>query len=304
MAKWTEKTIKEEVAKYTTLKAFRKGSKSAFNAASTLGIYHDVTAILGRSHKDDYTYEGLSATAAKYTCSTDFIRNDNAAYTKARRLGILPEICAHMPRKTSTRKWNEEAIRAAASKYETVAEFRAKSPSAYRGSKRLGIVDDVCKDLVPTKLPWTHSELCAEAAKYDTRGAFQYYSHGAYLAAAKRGILTEITTHMPFLSSSTDLSKKYYMYYVQIITLDNSLPKIYKIGITKHSDILRRFKREAAASRTIVNVIAKWEFADGYGALNAEQNVIKTYSNYKYEGESPLNDTLTSEMFNFNILSL
>jgi len=255
--------------------------------------------------KKKWTYDSLLTEAKKYSFKKEFQDGSTGAYIKARRLGILDDICIHMPsRKDRKRKWSIETVTIEALKYTSRSEFQKENGSAYRAARQLEILEDVCSHMIEVRHQWGDNELYLEALKYTVRGDFQYYSKGAYMAAFKRGLLKKICMHMKYQSSATKLTDPMYLYFIKITTLNGALPDVYKVGITKYSDIMRRFKREYSVFETKIDIIKTWYFDTGYKAAEAERNVMEIYKEFKYKGISPLRDTKTSEMFTENILAL
>lgn len=94
-------------------------------------------------------------------------------------------------------KLTKESIQQIALKHSTRISFKHKNPSAYQKATQLGILQEVCQHMTPSRVaPRTVEDIQKEALKYNTRSEFQKKSKGAYLAAFKRGILDSICSHM------------------------------------------------------------------------------------------------------------
>ena len=93
--KWTDEAIAAEAAKYTTRRAFEKGSQAAYQAARRRGILDQVCAGM-TAQRVSWTEELLFAEAAKYTTRKAFEKGSRAAYSAAQKRGILDQVCADM----------------------------------------------------------------------------------------------------------------------------------------------------------------------------------------------------------------
>jgi len=94
----------------------------------------------------------------------------------------------------STPIWTPETVRAEASKYETLADFRKHSPKAFGAAQRNGWVPEL--GLKNTDVRWDYESVAALAKKYKTRKEFGDNHHGAYQFATRNKILDDITKHM------------------------------------------------------------------------------------------------------------
>lgn len=298
---WSEETLRLEALKYTSKSEFNSKRGSAVKAAKKLGIYESICEHMSDKY-NTWSNEDLTNEALKYNTRVEFQNNSNSAYITARTRGILDEICAHMEFKRED--WTYEKVAEIAKQYTRRVDFQRNSPNAYAIANRKGWLDDLCEHITPVFHSWTNQELREEALKYEYRIDFQCESKGAYLAARKRGLLEEVCSHMEYKDGSTQLANEMYMYYIRIDTLDGSLPPIWKIGITRYKDPMRRFKREISVVKTKITVLKTWYFTKGYDAAKAERNVMKEYKEFAYMGDSPLRETKTTEMFNEDILKL
>lgn len=86
------------------------------------------------------------------------------------------------------------------------------------------------------------------------------------------------------------------MYYIKVV-LEGV--KLYKIGIT-NSSVETRFKKYEISKIYIIKI---WEFPLGADALAKEQEILETYQEFKYLGESVLSSGNT-ELFTKDILQL
>lgn len=298
---WNEETLKIEALKYSSKSEFTSKRGSAVKVAKKLGIYEEICAHMNTNYRT-WKDEDLINEALKYSTRSEFQTNSNSAYVIARTKNMLDRICSHM--QAQHEDWSYEKIEEIVKKYTRRVDFQRLDTNAYAAAQRNGWLDELCKNMVPVFDSWTNQELKQEALKYAHRSDFQYESRGAYLAAHKRGLLEEICSHMEYKDGSTQLDNEMYMYYIRIDTLDSSLPPIWKIGITRYKDPLRRFKREISVTSTKITVLKTWYFKVGYDAAKAERNVMENYKEFAYKGDSPLRETKTTEMFNKDVLGL
>lgn len=298
---WNEETLKIEALKYSSKGEFTSKRNSAVKVAKELGIYDSICEHMNTNYRL-WSNEDLVNEALKYNTRSEFQRNSNSAYITARVKGVLEDICVHM--KVQHECWTYEKVLSIAKQYTRRVDFQRNDTNAYATAKRNNWVDKVCEHMAPVFNSWTNQELREEALKYEYRVDFQCESKGAYLAAYKRGLLEEVCSHMEYKDGSTQLANEMYMYYIRIDTLDSSLPPIWKIGITRYKDPMRRFKREISAVKTKITVLKTWYFIKGYDAAKAERNVMEEYKEFAYMGDSPLRETKTTEIFNEDILRL
>lgn len=299
--KLTEKEVIEEAKKYSSQSEFNSKSPAASKTAKKLGIYDQVCKHMENSYTS-WTYDSLKNEASKYSSKSEFQKYSNSAYVVAINRGILNNICKHMTKKHTS--WTKAAIKNIAKKYDRRVDFQTNDTNAYAAAQRKGWLDQVCEHMIETFHNWTNEELKQEALKYLYRSDFQHGSKAAYLAARKKGILDEICEHMSYKDGATRLENEMYMYYVRIDTLDSSLPPIWKIGITRYADVMRRFSREINQTKTKVVVLKTWYYKEGRNAAIAEREIMKTYEQFNYKGDSPLRETKTTEMFIKDILEL
>ena len=153
----------------------------------------------------------------------------------------------------------------------------------------------------PKCLPYTFEELRQEALKYTTKQSFKLNSYSAYQAAYRHERFKDICSHMMPGKIATNYDIPMWIYVVKITTLNESIPVVYKIGITKRSYILDRFWIDYVKSKTSIEVLFKHKYKTGKEAFDMEQSIIKEFSNYSYTGVSPLIRTKTTEMFTKDI---
>ncbi len=298
---WSKDRIFEEALKYPSKSEFTAKSGKAVKEAKKLGIYQDACIHMSTNYKT-WTADELYEEATKYTTKVEFQKKSSSAYAIATTRGLIDKICKHMT--NIHESWNYEKVLNIAKKYTRRVDFQRNDTNAYAVAVRNRWVDEVCEHMPLIFNSWTNQELRQEALKYEYRSDFQYENKSAYLAAQKRDLLEEICSHMEYKDGSTQLAKEMYMYYIKIDTLDSSLPSIWKIGITRYKDPIRRFKREISTVKTKITVLKTWYFSKGYDAAKAERNVMEVYKEFAYMGDSPLRETKTTEMFYKDILEL
>lgn len=145
-----------------------------------------------------YTDEELAAIAKKYNRRQDFLKKDRNAAKAARCRGrdFYNSICSHMTGgKRVYGTYTIAELRKRAKKFKTRSEFVKKDTSAYHQSRKMGVLDDVCKHMkrvVAEK--WTKESLIkfVKQKKFKTRTEFNKKASGAYTAAWKMKLLDKL----------------------------------------------------------------------------------------------------------------
>ena len=96
--------------------------------------------------------------------------------------------------------------------------------------------------------------------------------------------------------SGFDQTKPALLYYVRIETGHRPL---YKIGITNQT-VEKRFREDLYK----IKIIETWEYPFGIEALEREREVLRTFKDQLYEGDSVLKRSGTAEIFEFDVLGL
>jgi len=92
------------------------------------------------------------------------------------------------------------------------------------------------------------------------------------------------------------------LYYLRVDHKRKNAP-LYKIGVTKHTDVLSRWKRRREDLDRIT-VLKTWRFENGRDALQNEQAVLYHYSHLVYEGKATYLPNGMSECFTEDVLDL
>ncbi len=92
-----------------------------------------------------------------------------------------------------------------------------------------------------------------------------------------------------------DSNKPAILYYLKVET---ATKVAYKIGVTNRT-IEERFSGEMDN----ISVIAQWYFTSGINALSREQEILKEYSDFQYQGE-PILSSGNTELFDSDVLDL
>lgn len=92
-----------------------------------------------------WTFDRVKKEALKYNNRSDFKKNSYAAYVIANKNKWMDEISGHMKYKQI--QWNESMVRDIALKYDTLTDFLNKEPKAAEAARRMGIYNDVIKDM-------------------------------------------------------------------------------------------------------------------------------------------------------------
>lgn len=111
-----------------------------------------------------------------------------------------------LPQKKKRMHWTEESLKQEAQKYQTLKDFREKSPSAYATYHHKGKPSGVIDHLVNGRIPWSVETAMEEASKYSDRWSFQKKSGGAYRYLWKRSLLDSVFEPLPETASWDEAS--------------------------------------------------------------------------------------------------
>lgn len=94
--------------------------------------------------------------------------------------------------------WTDSALQKEALKYKTKVDFLRGNQRAHHAATRHGILDHICKHMVPLKRPRITLEIAlSESLKFRTKSSFEKGSPGAYKFVVKHGIIDKACKHMP-----------------------------------------------------------------------------------------------------------
>ena len=173
-------------------------------------------------------------------------------------------------RKKKYKKWTDKMLRDEALKYKTRGEFVKGSESAYRLSRKRGILDNVCKHMEYKYIYWTDKMLLSEARKYNTRRKFEKENVSAYDISRKRGILDNLCKHMEELPH---WDEPHCVYLIEIFTTNNEL--YYYVGQT--CDLERRLREHFKDS----SVSPVFEFINKNPIKFKKHHIVKDNLTYK-----------------------
>lgn len=298
---WTKEKVLEEASKLTTMKEFRE-NKALSSAASRLGIRTEAIKHIPRDrkqYKKGITKKEMLDIAKTCKNRKEFEKEHSSLYKKLTKEDLA--LVFGPPQKTAI-KYSEEFLLAEAKKYCTRNSLKTSNPNIYNIIRKRGLAEKAFEHMdKPKCLPYTFEELRKEALKYTTKQSFKLNSYGAYQAACRHERFKDICSHMMPGKIATNYDEPMWLYVVRITTLDESIPVIYKIGITKRSHILDRFWIDYVKSKTDIEVLFRHKYQTGKEAHTMEQEIIKEFYDYSYKGSSPLIRTKTTEMFTKNI---
>lgn len=190
--KWTEATIREAAANFTSRAEFDAGSGKAAEVARAKypGLLDELFPKSGVPFNLKWTEATIREAAAKYPSRSSFESNNPAAVSAAqkRHPGLLDAL---FPRKIRE-AWTETEIREEAKKYTSISDFQ-KNSTAEPAARKMGILDDLGFTR-PTnwRFKWTEAAIRAEAAKYQTKGEFEKFARGASERARLTGIIDKL----------------------------------------------------------------------------------------------------------------
>ena len=134
--KWTPDKLEEESKKYKTKKAFKIGSRYAYNIAKKEGLLSTYTWFQERSILDQ---ESCRNEALKYKSTRDFRISSKHAYYYALHNGLLESYTwldqGQLNEIDPTRFWTYEKCYNEARKFKTDSEFQNQSPQAFEVAK-------------------------------------------------------------------------------------------------------------------------------------------------------------------------
>ncbi len=293
-ARWTKESATVEALKYDTKSDFIKGSGGAYNFLSNRKFLREACQHMKRPN-EKWTKKSAQVEAAKYKTMPDFREKSPGAYNYLRYHRLLAEVAPHLELKNIF--WDEKLLQEEALKYNNRGAFQEGSKNAYSAARTQGLLDKVCTHMVELKKPqdyWTYDKLAKEALKYETRGAFYNNSESAYQTALNSRILDKICVHMVPGITGFDKTKKGILYYLKI----NS-GEAYKIGITNRT-VQDRFSVTDLKS---IEIVKEWYYDLGFDAYFAEQNILQSFKDAKYTGDSLL-ESGNSELFYYDVLGL
>lgn len=94
-----DEKIRDEIAKYETLKAFREGAPSLYSTLKKQKLLNKFTKTLKRGRRlTPWSETDVIDEAKLYFSKTDFQKNGKGAYAAAKRLGCFEEATRHMKR--------------------------------------------------------------------------------------------------------------------------------------------------------------------------------------------------------------
>jgi hypothetical protein len=192
---WTKEKCQEEALKYSERKVFSVNSKSAYNSARKNKWLNDICGHMKQVRKK-WDKEACRLEALKYKCRSHLKKGTPSAYDKIKIMGWFDDLCSHMVDGNSLRelKWNKEACRLEALKYNTRNEFQKKSGSAYNACRKNKWDKEFFSHFIKTTKPngyWTYERCKEEASKYKYKSHFQKGCSSAHSSSIKNGWLNE-----------------------------------------------------------------------------------------------------------------
>lgn len=144
--------------------------------------------------------DNVLADAKKYNSQVEWARESGGAFSSAKKNLWITEACMHMTGGHKPKNyWTKEKLISDAKKYETRAEWRSSSPSAYVTAKSKKLLDECCKHMQNIRKPggyWTKNNVVKSAKKYQTIVSWSMAESAAYDASKRNGWYKEATKHM------------------------------------------------------------------------------------------------------------
>lgn len=194
---WTRETCYQEALKYTSRKAFKTGSSTAYDTARANGWLDDYTWITkpNRVSKGHWNYDTCLAAAKLCSTRKEFATLYAGALHKATANGWLKDYTWFVRPPSHNLKWTKAACEAESKKYRTLQEFERKSGGAYAAAlKNKWLKDYIWLERGREKGYWQVFQNCYnEALKYKTRTEFAKKSGACWNSARKNGWLDKFT---------------------------------------------------------------------------------------------------------------
>ena len=107
---WTKPNLKREAKKYKPRGKFWKNSRSAYNAATRLGILNEICVHM-ISLRREWTKAKIKEEAIKHKTRSSFWKASAGAVRAAKKMGIFDEVTSHMEeRRKPSGFWTKEKI--------------------------------------------------------------------------------------------------------------------------------------------------------------------------------------------------
>ena len=131
-SKWSEASLREAAAPYSSRSEFAYNNKPAYEAARCSGLLPNLFPLMLRQ----WDIESVTVEASKYSTRTEFAKSNGSAYNAARRLGIIESLFDSL-----LDRWTVEAIEKIALSVPNKKALKRTNASAYNAALRLGIID-------------------------------------------------------------------------------------------------------------------------------------------------------------------
>jgi hypothetical protein len=213
--KWTEDLLHEKAALFQTRSDFAKAYPGGMKAALRLGVIDN----LFPSKKRFVTEDMIRYAVSQCSHVGEFRKLFPSEYSKAIKLGVVRDLLPIRKVKNWRFKWDELAIRKAASECSTRQEFYDKYGSAYNAARQLGILENV---IGYSFNQWTHESVIEESKKYSSKKDFQKHCKGAYAYAHRHDMIDDLFVDQSRCNTRCCV-------YIWSVVGDTGL---YKIGIT------------------------------------------------------------------------
>ena len=180
--KWTDKKIKQEISKYSSLADLRNSEPGLYGALLRKGEeeFNELTKGLDKK-RGKYSDEELENIAKQYTSASEFQKGNQGALAVARERGkdFFERITKHFVKKVRE-PYTFDEIKKIASKYEHIGEFQKGDSSAYTVARNRGWIGDVTKHMTPLLIHWTYEMVKELAKNFETKKDFREKYDNAY----------------------------------------------------------------------------------------------------------------------------
>ena len=194
---WTKERCKVDADQCKNSSDWKELFPLSYAAASQHGWLKELSFhFVKKKRKIFWTDEVILMDARKYPTQKDWKINSMNGYNAALKAGLLKQATAHMNKETMKPMghWNiEENVISDALLYTEKNKWRRSSSGAYKGAKRLGIMEKATSHMNGNKIKpmgyWTKEKVIAGAAKYFTVTDWKKNSMYSYNLACKENWL-------------------------------------------------------------------------------------------------------------------
>jgi len=192
-------------AKFQTIRDWREADEGTYNKALKMGWLEEATHHMKRliAKTNHWTKERVIESAKQFNTQTAWKKEFGGAWAKAVKNDWIKDACAHMDFNNESKikkqgHWTKERVLESASKYSSLADWRANEPSAVSVANKKGWKLESTKHMTSSRPNqralgyWTKERVLEDAKQYKSKGEWMKNSRGAYSKAYRNGWLEEV----------------------------------------------------------------------------------------------------------------